>query len=465
MLNDICYRQRRIWFSLGLLISCIRIFPQANMIRNSFSVMLENYVIIPNIYCFLTRSTVSTRDQSWRTSQFVTAFILDQHTLVGKNRTLRFAGRHLPRNYDANIHVPSQHDCLFLLAANMQHGTQPTTGLFNRKNQPNHSGSQPSIFSPLSLVGHLEGSPIKTTEVSVSNHRNEPCFDPRDPVRIVAQAHTNASIRCTVHNSNFTSIVMSWWKEGDLKELTVGHVVSHKRYRIDKSIPQSWTLVIQNVTEEDAGNYICQINLSKLKEKFFHLSVFVPDEPLDNRRNLDDQYVKDEAVTYNLTAPRDVWIEGKQYGTWGQAHRLMCFAKSQQNALSSSILWFHNKQRIYLPTLPESHGVNNRVSKGEPTRKMPYIVSSKWFNDTTFVSVLHITKLTDEHTGLWVCSKYSRTYMEPSAEASIFLKVIAKNRTQDTKYPRYKTNDHGIRPQMMAAVQLTIISVVLSLYT
>ncbi|KAA3681077.1 uncharacterized protein DEA37_0000761 [Paragonimus westermani] len=66
---------------------------------------------------------------------------------------------------------------------------------------------------------------------------------------------------------------MSWWREGSLRELTVGNEVISMRYRIDKSDPHSWTLVIKNVTEQDSGIYICQINLAKLREKFFYLTV------------------------------------------------------------------------------------------------------------------------------------------------------------------------------------------------
>ncbi|KER33067.1 hypothetical protein X801_01248, partial [Opisthorchis viverrini] len=98
---------------------------------------------------------------------------------------------------------------------------------------------------------------------------------------------------------------MSWWREGSLRELTVGHQVASQRYSIDKSDPRSWTLVIRNVTPSDAGNYICQINLSKLKEKFYRLSVlrtFKENHALETTKQdstkLNDEYVKDEATPY-----------------------------------------------------------------------------------------------------------------------------------------------------------------------
>ncbi|KAF8563473.1 hypothetical protein P879_02740, partial [Paragonimus westermani] len=101
----------------------------------------------------------------------------------------------------------------------------------------------------------------------------EPCFDPYEPTNRTAQIHSDAYIPCTVRNTDFMSTVMSWWREGSLRELTVGNEVISTRYRIDKSDPHSWTLVIKNVTEQDSGIYICQINLAKLKEKFYSLTV------------------------------------------------------------------------------------------------------------------------------------------------------------------------------------------------
>ncbi|KAF7244772.1 hypothetical protein EG68_10449, partial [Paragonimus skrjabini miyazakii] len=125
---------------------------------------------------------------------------------------------------------------------------------------------------------------------------SEPCFDPYEPTNRTAQIYSDAYIPCTVRNTDFMSTVMSWWREGSLRELTVGNEVISTRYRIDKSDPHSWTLVIKNVTEKDSGVYICQINLAKLKEKFFSLTVVKPSAQ-QNQKKLHDQYVKDEGLS------------------------------------------------------------------------------------------------------------------------------------------------------------------------
>ncbi|GAA47637.1 defective proboscis extension response (dpr)-related [Clonorchis sinensis] len=133
---------------------------------------------------------------------------------------------------------------------------------------------------------------------------------------------------------------MSWWREGSLRELTVGHQVASQRYSIDKSDPRSWTLVIRNVTQSDAGNYICQINLSKLKEKFYRLSVlrtFTENQALETTKQdstkLNDEYVKDEATPYKNMSHQEA-----NNVFWTQASSDICFAMQKLRLVKQKLI-------------------------------------------------------------------------------------------------------------------------------
>lgn len=66
---------------------------------------------------------------------------------------------------------------------------------------------------------------------------------------------------------------MSWWKETADREIAVGTNVINERFSIDRNLPNSWNLRIENTSISDAGVYICQINSKMLREKFVQLNV------------------------------------------------------------------------------------------------------------------------------------------------------------------------------------------------
>uniref|UniRef100_A0A5K3EJR1 Ig-like domain-containing protein n=1 Tax=Mesocestoides corti TaxID=53468 RepID=A0A5K3EJR1_MESCO len=92
-----------------------------------------------------------------------------------------------------------------------------------------------------------------------------------------------------------TKVLMSWWKERAVREITVGDNISDKRYSIDKSIRGAWSLRIFNVSIRDSGVYICQINSKLLRERFISLTVTAR-RPAMSKLSSSDVLVKDEAI-------------------------------------------------------------------------------------------------------------------------------------------------------------------------
>ena len=67
---------------------------------------------------------------------------------------------------------------------------------------------------------------------------------------------------------------MSWWKDKAPREIAVGDSLANsRRFSIDKSLLGGWGLRIYNVSLDDSGVYICQINTKLLRERFISLSV------------------------------------------------------------------------------------------------------------------------------------------------------------------------------------------------
>ena len=67
---------------------------------------------------------------------------------------------------------------------------------------------------------------------------------------------------------------MSWWKDKAPREIAVGdNLADNRRFSIDKSLRGGWSLRIYNVSLDDSGVYICQINSKLLRERFISLSV------------------------------------------------------------------------------------------------------------------------------------------------------------------------------------------------
>ncbi|CAL8097246.1 unnamed protein product [Calicophoron daubneyi] len=270
----------------------------------------------------------------------------------------------------------------------------------------------------------------------------EPCFDPYESVHITARAQSAVHIPCTVHNIDFGVTVMSWWKEGSLRELTVGNEVSSRRYKIDRSNPHSWTLVIQNATKSDSGTYICQINLSKLKEKFYYLSVVEPKKLADTTK-LNDESVMDEVTTNTQARENDVRIDGDAEGISGQPHVLSCLSTFMSRDHTSTVHWFHNNQRQYsinerkFPT-SAGHMVSDRPDQMWMFNGQQNI-TEHWINNSTLFSILHISSLNLSYAGTWKCVKYSKNFFERPGDASFRLRVRTKNIQSSTSHDRDST--------------------------
>ncbi|TNN18642.1 Defective proboscis extension response (Dpr)-related isoform 3 [Schistosoma japonicum] len=255
-------------------------------------------------------------------------------------------------------------------------------------------------FLSSSQTFHSITSKLSTPSLLSSSHSNvkavsEPYFDPDQPVYITSIKNSTAIIPCKVKDIDFSSTVMSWWKEDLPMPLTVGSEISLPHYAIDRTEPDSWTLMIFHVTEADSGTYICQINLADIKEKFFYLKVIVRKNEPDMTK-LNDEYVKDDIVQNTL------WRTSSKQKI--QFHH---------PTPTSSIQWYYNGNRIY-PNLENNH----------LTLKDLYIdIQSKWINQTTMLSRLNIGRLTRNNSGIWTCRKVSDTQLESLEESSLNLQT------------------------------------------
>ncbi|KAL5108039.1 hypothetical protein TcWFU_007959 [Taenia crassiceps] len=143
---------------------------------------------------------------------------------------------------------------------------------------------------------------------------SSPCFNASFPTSLTVEEGSDVVLPCVVHNVDFNSIVMSWWKERAVRELAVGDNTSDKRFSIDKSIRGGWSLRIANVSISDSGVYICQINSKQLRERFISLSVSVHSQtkrPPVPTPSSNDVLVKDEAMhsgqNFDLTTQGSLW--------------------------------------------------------------------------------------------------------------------------------------------------------------
>ncbi|VDK29946.1 unnamed protein product [Dibothriocephalus latus] len=123
---------------------------------------------------------------------------------------------------------------------------------------------------PQRLQGWLNTSKSKPILRAV---KPEPCFNASYPTEFSIEEQESVTLPCYIHNVDFDSVVISWWKEGEIREISVGESTINSRYSIYRSSPNAWALRITNVTMNDTGVYICQINLKVLREKFFKLMV------------------------------------------------------------------------------------------------------------------------------------------------------------------------------------------------
>ncbi|CAI2736125.1 unnamed protein product [Schistosoma spindalis] len=255
----------------------------------------------------------------------------------------------------------------------------------------------------------------KLTSSLLSNKSDidEPYFDPNQSVYITSVINTTAIIPCKVKNIDFSSTVMSWWKEDLPTPLTVGNEISLPRYEIDRTDPGSWTLMIFHVTEADGGTYICQINLATIKEKFFYLKVIAQKNEPDMTK-LNDEYVKDEIVQNTLWRTSSKQKSVHIFNNPGQNHYLTCLVQFQHPITTSSIHWYYNGNRIY-PKLE-----NNYLK----IKELYLDIQTKWINRTTQMSRLKIGRLTKNNSGIWTCRKVPGTNLESLEESSLDLQKI-----------------------------------------
>ncbi|KAH9280806.1 hypothetical protein ECG_06881 [Echinococcus granulosus] len=188
--------------------------------------------------------------------------------------------------------------------------------------------------------------------VNTSQRRlNAPCFNASFPTSLTVEEGSDVILPCVVHNVDFNSIVMSWWKERAVRELAVGDNTSDKRFSIDKSIRGGWSLRIANVSLSDSGVYICQINSKQLRERFISLAVSAYSQtkrPAIPTLSSNDVLVKDEAMhsgkNFDLTTQGSLWkpflpalgYEWMQIKTTSSASY---FPKFISSFLSSSIIY------------------------------------------------------------------------------------------------------------------------------
>ncbi|CAH8638722.1 unnamed protein product [Schistosoma intercalatum] len=251
---------------------------------------------------------------------------------------------------------------------------------------------------------------LSSSLLSNKNDINEPYFDPNQSVYITSIINNTARIPCKVKNIDFSSTVMSWWKEDLPTPLTVGNEISLPRYEIDRTDPGSWTLMIFHVTETDSGTYICQINLATIKEKFFYLKVIAQKNEPDMTK-LNDEYVKDEIVQNTLWRASSKQKSVHIFNNPGQNHHLTCLVQFHHPTTTSSIHWYYNGYRIY-PKLE-----NNYLK----LKELYVDIQTKWINQTTQMSRLKIGRLTKNNSGIWTCRKVPGTNLESLEESSLDL--------------------------------------------
>ncbi|CAH8871207.1 unnamed protein product [Trichobilharzia szidati] len=300
-----------------------------------------------------------------------------------------------------------------------------TNGLFSNFSKTSYS----SYSSPSKLPSKPSSSVAEVTD--------EPDFDHDQPVYITSVKNSTAVLPCKVKNIDFSSTVMSWWKEDLPMPLTVGNEISLPRYEIDRTNPESWTLMIFQVTEADSGTYICQINLADIKEKFFYLKVIAHKTEPDATK-LNDEYVKDDTIQNTLWRASSKRKSVHIISYPGQFHSLTCLVQFSHPTATSSIQWYYNGNRIY-PKMDTKIYENSKLSILDNHLKLKNLytdIQTKWINQTTLASRLNIGKLTKYNSGIWSCRKIPGTQLESVEESSINLHTTgSKMRSTEAEDP------------------------------
>ncbi|KAF5405977.1 Defective proboscis extension response (Dpr) [Paragonimus heterotremus] len=264
-------------------------------------------------------------------------------------------------------------------------------------------------------------------------HRKQgPCFLGNVDTVLTVEENSPILLRCFVYNVNFSTVVISWWREGHMRELTLGLEVTSPNYQLPRTTYQDWSLRILQTRPEDSGVYVCQINLEQTIEKIFHLHVKRKPMSATNSPISEHEFVKDEAIQ-NLPTPK-LSIDGYNEGHVGSAISLKCVAYFKTVSSNNHYLvWLHKigSQFVYITPSSEVekltfllHNVDLDL-EGRGGDHHPLIrstsahnvkIDNREFSNGTYHSALTLQPLLVEHAGLWRCLKFSYPNQEGQVE-------------------------------------------------
>ncbi|KAF8571114.1 hypothetical protein P879_00161 [Paragonimus westermani] len=262
--------------------------------------------------------------------------------------------------------------------------------------------------------------------------KQEPCFLGTVETVLTVEENSPILLRCFVYYVNFSTTVISWWREGHMRELTLGLEVASPHYQLPRTTYQDWSLRIVQTRLEDSGVYVCQINLEQTIEKFFHLHVKQKPVSVTNSRISEHEFVKDEAIQ-QLPVPK-LSIDGYNEGHVGSAISLNCVAYFKAATSNNHYLvWSHKigAQFVYITPSsevekltfllnnmnlgPEGHGGDQQLLIRSNSAHNVQINNREFINGT-YHSTLTLQPLLIEHAGLWRCLKFSYPNQEGQVE-------------------------------------------------
>ncbi|GAA27205.2 defective proboscis extension response (dpr)-related [Clonorchis sinensis] len=267
-----------------------------------------------------------------------------------------------------------------------------------------------------------------------------PCFMGTVKTRIAAEEGSLITLQCVIYNVNFSTIVISWWRDGHMRELTLGLETSDPRYSLPRLSYQDWSLQIARARMDDSGIYICQINLEQILEKFYYVTVKPAKPSLMNYQPVvEHEFVKDEAVQHKSNLR--IRIEGRSEGIAGETLTLTCVTEMRGVSKSANLVWSHGTgtHRTYIS--PSSTTFDTALILRDPKSSQAYNgshlkpaiqtatsrrvrITEKQYANYTIRSQLTFQPLLVEHAGLWKCVKIGhplRTILE-EAETMVYVR-------------------------------------------